>query len=68
MTKLCSVPMPKDGKIMDENGKYYKCNRPARYRVGFWYVCEEHKQFYTDPNNWEAEMLSVEELENNETI
>jgi len=61
MEYYCSVPMPReDGKILDEDGRYFTCNRKAKYKVGFWYVCEKHKHYYTDPNKWPA--IPLEEL------
>jgi len=50
--KTCSRP------IGMKNGKYVKCGKPAKYKVGFWYVCEECKKiadYYTEKYNSNGE-------------
>lgn len=66
MKRFCTVPMPESLKehalIHKEDALLYKyiCGRPAGYKVGGWYVCEDHKKDYTDPNNWTATPLEGE--------
>jgi len=62
MVYYCSVPVSReDGKILDEDGNYFTCGLKAKYKVGMWYVCEEHKRYYTDPNKWEAIPIDTED-------
>jgi len=57
----CTVPVAKpDGSFIDSDGTYFTCDEPAKYQVGFWYVCEKHKKYYTDPNKWPAVPLKGE--------
>jgi len=56
----CTVPM--DFK-KDKNGNvvgYELCGEEASYKVGDWYVCENHKKYYTDPHKWPATLLKGE--------
>ena len=56
MKRFCTVPQ--DLKMgVDGNHYYVHCGAPAVCKVGNWYVCEEHKKHYTDPNKWTAEPL-----------
>ena len=56
MSKTCTVPV--NIYTNDDNEPVYlECGLDAAYRVGNWYVCEKHKKYYTDPNNWEAVKL-----------
>jgi len=59
MKRFCTVPI--DLKT-DVNGDpcYVHCGDPAKYKVGSWYVCSNHKKYYTDPNKWPAEPLEGE--------
>lgn len=62
----CCVPMPEELKehalIHDPDAALYKyvCGRPAKWRVGMWEMCDEHKKFMADPNEWMAEPIGVE--------
>jgi len=60
MKRFCTVPMrEEDALIHDPDDMLYKhvCGRTAKYKVGYWYVCERHKKYYTDPKKWPAEPL-----------
>ena len=37
------------------------CGREAEFKVGDWYVCKKHKEYYTDPKGWAAIPLESEE-------
>ena len=60
MTKKCTVPTD---LALNANGVpyYIKCKKKAAYKVGGWLVCENHKKYYTDPNDWPAERLKENE-------
>ena len=63
MKRFCTVPMcEEDALIYDPDAVLYKymCGRTAKYKVGDWYVCKRHKEYYTDPNKWPAELLEGE--------
>jgi hypothetical protein len=36
---------------------YERCGQEAKYIVGNWYVCEKHKEHYTDIKKWPAERI-----------
>ena len=65
---LCCVPMAEELKdhalIHNENSKLYKymCGRPAKWVVGDWFICEEHKKYMADPNGWMAEPIEEEKV------
>lgn len=56
--KTCMVPTDlneKEGKL-----KYKRCGRPAKYVIGNWYLCEDHKNYYTEKYKWPATPLEEE--------